>query len=471
MSAKTGEWGAAKDPKSGRTYYYNVITKETTWNKPLELATPEERVEMLRKKAETMRFFKEMEANIYRKLSGIEDDVVAVPARDASDGTRTRSGTIVSRVRTISSIDDSLLDFFPPRISNAASLAPGKGPARATGDAKYLDEKYALDEPIKIHNIQITPNGLKRRNSTGTIYVGTTMSEQDNEATIQCVCVVIRTHMLDAARDGIEPLRRYEVFKDAAYVSGKAQQSKGESDTLKVPALPEVFDFFNLIFSKSQLENECIIIALIYCERLVKETKGRLCIRYDNWRSIVFACLVMASKVWDDMSMWNVDFSQVCASFDLRRINELELAMLEELKFVIRVSASEYAKYYFHLRSMMSRLGYHENEAIKLAPLDMAGARRLQLATENFNPEDEGGRRRTRTMHLGTVEMMRMQSLDEFDDHHVLVGLEQLVHNEHVDADGMVHVSNEKKKAAKKRANHRASFSLDPASDAKAERK
>lgn len=60
---------------------------------------------MLRKKAETMRFFKEMEANIYRKLSGIEDDVVAVPARDASDGTRTRSGTIVSRVRTISSID------------------------------------------------------------------------------------------------------------------------------------------------------------------------------------------------------------------------------------------------------------------------------------------------------------------------------------------------------------------------------
>ena len=25
-------------------------------------------------------------------------------------------------------------------------------------------------------------------------------------------------------------------------------------------------------------------MALIYCERLVKETQGRLCIRYDNWK-------------------------------------------------------------------------------------------------------------------------------------------------------------------------------------------
>lgn len=71
----------------------------------------------------------------------------------------------------------------------------------------------------------------------------------------------------------------------------------------------------------------------------------------------LFACLVMASKVWDDLSMWNVDFSQVYPSFDLRRVNTLELAMLDALKYVIRVSASEYAKYYFHLRSMMARLG------------------------------------------------------------------------------------------------------------------
>jgi hypothetical protein len=48
----------------------------------------------------------------------------------------------------------------------------------------------------------------------GTIYIGTTMSVQDNDATINCVCVVIRTHMLDATKEGIEPLPEYDIFKD-----------------------------------------------------------------------------------------------------------------------------------------------------------------------------------------------------------------------------------------------------------------
>lgn len=126
------------------------------------------------------------------------------------------------------------------------------------------------------------------------------------------------------------------------------------------------------IFVKSQLENECIIIALIYCERLVRETRGRLSIRYDNWKSILFSCLVMASKVWDDNSMWNVDFSQICPKFKLARVNALELAMLNILHFVIRVSASEYAKYYFHLRSIMTKLGFKDNESN-----NMAGSKRL----------------------------------------------------------------------------------------------
>ncbi len=55
---------------------------------------------------------------------------------------------------------------------------------------------------------------------------------------------------------------------------------------MQIPSLTTIRDFFMLIFSKSQLESECIIMALIYCERLVKKTRGRLCIRYDNWRSM-----------------------------------------------------------------------------------------------------------------------------------------------------------------------------------------
>ena len=91
---RSGEWKSAVDPKSGRTYYYNTRTKETTWNKvncfcfslvsciflppcithssvfwqPLELATPEERREMINKKNETLNFFREMERNIKLRI-------------------------------------------------------------------------------------------------------------------------------------------------------------------------------------------------------------------------------------------------------------------------------------------------------------------------------------------------------------------------------------------------------------------
>jgi hypothetical protein len=55
----------------------------------------------------------------------------------------------------------------------------------------------------------------------------------------------------------------------------------------------------------------------------------------------------------------------VYPSFDLQRVNTLELALLEALQYSIRVSASEYAKYYFHLRSVMTRLGLsNEGECV-----------------------------------------------------------------------------------------------------------
>ena len=150
---------------------------------------------------------------------------------------------------------------------------------------------------------------------------------------------------------------------------------------------------------------------------LTQETHGRLCLCHYNWQSILFACLVMSSKVWDDLSMWNVDFSHVRPCFTLQRINALELAVLGALRYLIKVSAGEYAKYYFLLRSMMTKLGVQGVGTGKTAiggcsagvgsgsgsgsgsgcghgggggvdgglrPLDLAGARRLQLVTESY---------------------------------------------------------------------------------------
>lgn len=85
--------------------------------------------------------------------------------------------------------------------------------------------------------------------------------------------------------------------------------------------------------------------------------------------------------------MWNVDFSQSCppgVSFSLQRINELELAVLNALSFKVKVPASEYAKYYFLLRSMLIKSGLAGEDLLSLDPLDVRGARRLQEVSSQF---------------------------------------------------------------------------------------
>lgn len=150
---------------------------------------------------------------------------------------------------------------------------------------------------------------------------------------MRCVCAVIRAHMLDAEKENIVPRSQFNIFKDEYFVKLENQQKRQAKSTQpfeaspeitlcaadrQLPSLATVVTFFENTFSKSQMESECIIMSLIYIERLIKVTKGRFCLRFDNWRSTSFACMIMASKVWDDLSMWNVDFSQISESFDLQ---------------------------------------------------------------------------------------------------------------------------------------------------------
>jgi hypothetical protein len=133
------------------------------------------------------------------------------------------------------------------------------------------------------------------------------------------------------------------------------------------------------------MESDTMIMSLIYVEQLIKKTQGALRPRAGNWRSLIFSCMILSSKVWDDLSMWNVDFSQSCpkgVSFTLQRINDLEINILKAMSFQVKVPASEYAKYYFLLRSMLIKSGLGGEDMSN--PLDVEGARRLQQMSSQF---------------------------------------------------------------------------------------
>jgi len=289
-----------------------------------------------------------------RTISSVDDELLTLLKRNDSKAhignfTRNRTGSDDlggARVKKDDPRSPSKNDLIRNTSFSPSSFDNGFGyyvsESRDTFDNPNSPRLSRFENPPTPRSKKDTNNSRKqfrRRNSTGTIYIGTTMKIQDNEATIKCVCSVIRRHMVDAAKLGLEPKPEFDIFRDTPEMVRENSIAGSPTSRSGIPSLNTIVDFFKLIYSKSQLECECIIISLVYIERFTKRTQGRFVLKQNNWRSCIFACLMMSSKVWDDLSMWNIDFSHVSSSFDLNRVNDLEMCLLSTLKYYIKVSA------------------------------------------------------------------------------------------------------------------------------------
>jgi Cyclin, N-terminal domain/WW domain len=349
-----------------------------------------------------------------RSVTPTNDETSSSRARNAgsSDGVSvTREGRppmAPPRMRT-SSRDNVL----PTRPRSAVSSASPE-----TGDDDDLAGEGFVSTPVVLSNKTPAEEGQppsvprpsaisqthSRRNTGGTIYVQSTMSNPDVDNTIKCVCAVFRAHIVQSAeREPNQhcyspvsvsasnatatgalsaPIPRdvfcddYEATATSAVASIPVSPPPPRSNALVVPSLQELETFYLEFYRRSQMEHDTIIMSLIYVERLIKETHGSITPHPNNWKSILFSCMVLSSKVWDDLSMWNIDFSNVSAAaasatsssagaaagaglatqtaerqvanqnnrfayFSLQRINQLELAVLSSLNFDVRVPASE----------------------------------------------------------------------------------------------------------------------------------
>lgn len=372
-------WRTARDPKTGRVYYYDVVTRETQWSKPIELMDESEQAEVAKQEAEKKAFFEDMEANMRMCF---DEGLTSVDVPKRGIGWRPTSGSIGSLsdsryVRTLSTMDDSILGLVressmrPP--STGRSLSPPPRNMMRILEHRDQGPRWA----------KRSSSGLPResprvnRNSTGTVFLDTTLDAPDRDATIRCVCHVVRAHIA-SAKDNRKEAPGFEVFHDPDAPS-------------RPPSLKALVTFYRDVFSRGQMEVECIVTSLIYVERLLKAARGRFRLRPSNWRPVLVSCMIMASKVCDDLSMWNADFSHICQTFDLQRINALEAALLRAYGFNATVSASEYAKYYFHLRSMAARLGLAGPD-LQSTPLDIKAAKALADRSRRRFPEGKQGK-------------------------------------------------------------------------------
>ena len=105
----------------------------------------------------------------------------------------------------------------------------------------------------------------------------------------------------------------------------------------RIPSETEIYDFAQQLFQSVQLSSECSIVCLIYVERLMEIAKVPLLAC--TWRPIFMCALLLASKVWQDLSSWNIEFSSVYPQFSLESINKLELNFLRNVKWDLYISS------------------------------------------------------------------------------------------------------------------------------------
>lgn len=221
-------------------------------------------------------------------------------------------------------------DAYTPRMGNRAikykpaeERAPVEKISSTMGTIQRPNFRDALRRVAIILHQHIVK--IERRFSTGIRGVDDTglfkasMREafnEDNFATPRYKCAMVRVPM---ARPGVVySMRKIRVVHTT-------------------PTTDEIYEFAHQLFKKVQLSSECSIVCLIYVEKLMEVAKVPLVA--ETWRPIFMCGLLLASKVWQDLSSWNIEFACVYPQFSLDAINRLELSFLKFIKWDLYISS------------------------------------------------------------------------------------------------------------------------------------
>ncbi|CAF0954568.1 unnamed protein product [Rotaria magnacalcarata] len=227
-----------------------------------------------------------------------------------------------------------------------------------------------------------THKSLKHSNSCSTIYVDdSTVSQPNWKAMIKCVSIAIHSHILHRKSN-----KTMEIFDEKLHPLSK--EFLPDDYDIRIPEQKVIYRFMRVLFTAAQLTAECAIVTLVYLERVLSYGELDLC--PSNWKRLVLGAVMLASKVWDDQAVWNVDFCQILKDITVHEMNELEREYVQLLQFNVNVASSIYAKYYFDLRQIAkeNQISFPDElltkeKAIKLEALSMINNRLQQPSSSS----------------------------------------------------------------------------------------
>jgi len=184
-------------------------------------------------------------------------------------------------------------------------------------------------------------------NSTSSLYIDSTIVKPDSDEIIFCVSIVLHDRIEEGEAEPVEDNTEPSTFIDKPLFP----QMEGEPG--EMTSEDKIFQTIKSIYSIAEFSAECLVISLLYIERIRSLTGLQLRLR--NWQPLLLAAMIVAQKVWDDKSLLNVDFSTICPSYSVKDINNLEKQFLELIQYNVYISSSLYASYYFELRTLCEK--------------------------------------------------------------------------------------------------------------------
>lgn len=287
------------------------------------------------------------------------------PYRPEPELSREDTGCNLQHISDRENIDELNMEYNPSDHPRASTIFLSKSQTDV-----LLPNKKVREKRKSLYVNHQHPSGPMRRkySSCSTIFLDdSTVSQPNLKYTIKCVALAIYYHIKNRNVDGRMLL---DIFDEKLHPLSK---SEVPSDYDKHdPEQKQIYRFVRTLFSAAQLTAECAIVTLVYLERLLTYAEIDICPA--NWKRIVLGAILLASKVWDDQAVWNVDYCQILKDITVEDMNELERQFLELLQFNINVPSSVYAKYYFDLRSLSEA----NNLSFPLEPLSRDKAQKLE---------------------------------------------------------------------------------------------
>lgn len=187
---------------------------------------------------------------------------------------------------------------------------------------------------------------IKKSSSCSTIYIDdSTVSQPNLKNTIKVVSLAIYYNIKNRTSNQV-----LDIFDEKTHPLTKDRDGVQSDYNRYNPEHRQIYKFIRTLFNAAQLTAECAIVTLVYIERLIKYAE--VDISPGSWKRITLMSILLASKVWDDQAVWNVDYCQILKDLTVEDVNELEREFLRLLQFNTNVPQSVFVKYYFELRTL-----------------------------------------------------------------------------------------------------------------------